>query len=173
VISTFGSKTILPRRNVAVIVAENFKQESGKMKFVTKALVAGLILTAGIAFAGKSTDPDAKARQDLMDIVGKNTGVLGDMAGGKAPFDAAAAEAAKAAIIEAAGKIPEAFKGQGTDAESKAKPEVWANWDEFVEDSEKLGKAATDLDASSLETVQAGMAGLGGVCKDCHTEFRL
>jgi cytochrome c556 len=154
-------------------VAENLKQESGKMKFVTKALVAGLIMTAGIAFAGKSTDPDAKSRQDLMDIVGKNTGVLGDMAGGKVAFDAAMAEASKAAIIEAAGKIPEAFKGQGTDAESKAKPEIWANWDEFVEYSQKLGTAATALDATSLESVQAGMTGLGGACKECHTEFRL
>jgi cytochrome c556 len=143
------------------------------MNFATKALVAGLILTAGIAFAGKSTDPDAKARQDLMDANGMNTGILADMAGGKAEFDAAKAEAAKAALIEIAGKIPATFEPQGTDAESKAKPEVWANWDEFVEYSEKLGKAATALDATSLEGVQAGMAGVGGACKECHTEFRL
>jgi cytochrome c556 len=154
-------------------VAKNLKQESGKMKFVTKALVAGLIFSAGIAFAGKSTDPDAKARQDLMGIIGKNTGVLGDMAGGKAAFDAAMAEASKAAIIEAAGKIAATFEPQGTDAESKAKPEVWANWDAFVAASEKLAPAATALDTTSLESVQAGMAGVGGACKDCHTEFRL
>lgn len=142
------------------------------MNRVTKALVAVLIVSAGVAFAGKSTDPDAKARQDLMDSNGMNTGILGDMAGGKAEFDAAKAEAAKAAIIENAGKIPEAFKGQGTDAESKAKPEVWANWDEFLEYGAKLGAAATALDATSLEGVQAGMAGLGGSCKECHTEFK-
>ncbi len=143
------------------------------MKFVTKALVAGLIFSAGIAFAGKSTDPDAKARQDLMDANGMNTGILGDMAGGKTEFDAAKAEAAKAAIIEIAGKIPATFEPQGTDTESKAKPEIWTNWEKFLAHGEKLGAAATALDATSLEGVQAGMAGLGGVCKDCHTEFRL
>ena len=73
------------------------------MKFV-KAAVIGAILIAGAAFAeGDRTDPNAKARSDLMRIVGKNTGILGDMAGGKAAYDAAAAEAAKAAIVEAAG----------------------------------------------------------------------
>ncbi len=143
------------------------------MKFVTKSLVVGLVLSASVVFAGKSTDPDAKARQDLMGIVGMNTGILGDMAGGKAGFDAAKAEAAKAAIIDAAAKIPATFEPTGTDAESKAKPEIWTNWDQFLANATKLGAAATALDATSLEGVQGGMAGVGGACKDCHTGFKL
>lgn len=143
------------------------------MKFVTKALVAGFVLSATVVFAGKSTDPDAKGRQDLMDIVGMNTGILGDMAGGKAAFDAAKAETAKAAIIAAAGQIPKVFEAKGTDAESKAKPEIWTNWDDFLKDAAAMGTAASALDATTVEGVQAGMAGLGGACKDCHTEYRL
>ena len=143
------------------------------MKFITKTIVAGLILSAGMAFAGKSTDPDAKARQTLMDTVGMNTKVLGDMAGAKVPFDAAAAEAAKAALADAAGKIPETFKPQGTDAESDAKPEIWTNWDDFLVKADALSKAATALDATTVEGVQAGMAGIGGACKDCHTKYRM
>jgi cytochrome c556 len=143
------------------------------MKFASKALVSVLILSATVVFAGKSTDPDAKARQTLMDTVGMNTGILGDMAGGKAPFDAAKAEAAKAALIAAAGMIPATFEPKGTDAESKAKPEIWTNWDDFLADAAAMGKAATALDATTVEGVQAGMAGLGGSCKDCHTEYRL
>jgi cytochrome c556 len=143
------------------------------MKFASKALVAGLILTATVVFAGKSTDPDAKARQLLMDTIGMNTGILGDMAGGKAAFDAAKAEASKAALIAAAGMIPATFEPKGTDAESKAKPEIWTNWDDFLIKATGLGKAATALDATTVEGVQAGMAGLGGACKDCHTQYRL
>ena len=143
------------------------------MKFVTKTIVAALILTAGVAFAGKSTEPDAKARQTLMDTVGMNIKILGDMAGATVPFDAAAAEAAKTALAEAAGKIPATFEPQGTDAESKAKPEVWTNWADFLVKAEGLAKAAAALDASSIEGVQAGMAGVGGACKDCHTLYRL
>jgi cytochrome c556 len=142
---------------------------------ILKAVVIGAILTAGAAFAeGDRTDPNAIARSDLMKIVGKNTGILGDMAGGKAAYDAAAAEGAKAAIIEASGKIEATFKEQGgADPASEVKPEIWADWDEFLADAKKLGEAAGAMDVASAETIGAGMGALGGACKDCHTEFRV
>lgn len=143
------------------------------MKFLTKALVAGFVLSAGVVFAGKSTDPDAVARQTLMGTIGMNTKVLGDIAGGKVAFDAAAAEAAKAAIVEAAAKIPATFEAQGTDAESKAKPDIWTNWEDFLTKADGLAKAAAALDATTVEGVQAGMAGVGGACKDCHSKYQL
>lgn len=143
------------------------------MKLVTKLIILGVMVSASVAFAGKSTDPDAVARQTLMDTVGLNTKILGDMAGGKVDFDAAKADAAKLALADAAGKIPVAFKGQGTDAESDAKPEIWTSWDDFLLKAGALGKAATALDATTVEGVQAGMAGIGGACKDCHTKYRM
>lgn len=144
------------------------------MKFV-KAVVIGAVLISGAAFAkGDRTDPNAKARSDLMRVVGKNTGILGDMAGGKAAYDAAAAEAAKAALVEAAGQIETAFKDQGgADPASEAKAEIWANWDEFLADAKVMGDAAGAMDVSSAETIGAGMGALGGACKDCHTDFRV
>lgn len=145
------------------------------MKFLTKTAVIALILAGGVAFAkGERTDPNAKARSDVMRTIGQNIGVLGDMASGKAAFDATAAEAAKAALITASAGIPDAFKEQGgADPASEAKPEIWTNWEDFVEDAGKLNAAATALDASSLETVQAGLGAVGGACKDCHQEFRM
>ncbi|WP_431301054.1 cytochrome c [Tabrizicola sp. BL-A-41-H6] len=143
------------------------------MKF-TKYLAVGAILIAGAAFAeGDRTDPNAKARSDLMRTIGKNTGILGDMAGGKAAYDAAAAEAAKAAIVEASAGIEVAFKEQGgADPATEAKPAIWENWDEFLKDAGALNAAATALDVASAETIGAGMGAIGGACKDCHTEFR-
>ena len=144
------------------------------MKFA-KALIIGAVLSAGAAFAEeKRTDPNAIARGELMTTIGKNTGVLGVMAGGKAAYDAAAAEAAKAAIVEAAGKIEATFKDQGAaDPASEAKPEVWTNWEEFLADAKKLGEAAGAMDVASAETIGAGMGALGGACKDCHTTYRI
>ena len=81
---------------------------------------------------------------------------------------AATAEAAKAAIADVAGKIAATFEPQGTDAESKAKPEIWTSWDDSLAKADGLAKAAA-LDATSLEGVQAGMKAIGGACKDCHT----
>lgn len=144
------------------------------MKFAKAALLAGFALTATVVFAAERTDPNAIAREELMEAVGKNTKVLGDMAGGKAEFDAAAAEAAKAALVEAAAKIPATFETQGgADPADEAKPEIWANWDDFVKKAGALESAATALDASSLEAVQAGMGAIGGSCKDCHSAYRM
>jgi cytochrome c556 len=141
----------------------------------TKILVLGFVLAAGVAFAeAERTDPNAIAREELMEIVGKNTGILGDMAGGKAAYDAAAAEAAKAALIDASSKIEATFKDQGAaDPASEAKPEIWTGWDDFLKKGGALNAAATALDVSSAEAIGAGMGAVGGACKDCHTTYRV
>jgi cytochrome c556 len=143
------------------------------MKFTTKALVASLILMGGIALAGQATDPDAKARQDLMDAQGGAMKVLGGMASGDVAFDATAAAAAAKALVDASAGIEAAFKNQGAaDPMSAAKPEIWANWDDFLADAMKLNAAATAMDTSTLDGVKAGLGAVGGTCKECHTEYK-
>lgn len=144
------------------------------MKLI-KAFAIGAVLAAGAAFAqdAEPTDPNAIARSELMKMVGMNTGILGNMASGKEPYDAAKAEGAKAALIEAAGKIEATFMEQGAaDAASEAKPEIWANWDDYLVKAKALGDAAGAVDVASAETIGAGMGAIGGACKDCHTTYR-
>lgn len=143
------------------------------MKHATKALALGLALVAGVAMAAEATDPTVKARQELMDVIGMNTGILGKMAGGENPFDAAAAEGAKAAIAGAAAEIAAKFEPQAADPKSTAKEDIWANWDDFVKKGDALKAAAEAMDATTLEGVQAGMGAIGGSCKDCHTTYRI
>lgn len=142
------------------------------MKRVTKLLGVGLIFAAGVAIAGEATDPQVKARQEVMEILGMNMKVLGDIAGGKTAYDAAAAEAAKAAIVAAATGASAKFEPQATDPESKAKPEIWTNWDDFLAKDKALIDAASAWDVSSPETIGAGMGAVGGACKACHTAYR-
>ncbi|MDX5351081.1 MAG: cytochrome c [Paracoccaceae bacterium] len=144
------------------------------MKFV-KALAVGAILVAGVAYAQEEpTDPNAIARSELMKLVGQNTGVLGGMASGKDPYDAAKAEAAKAALIEAAAKIETTFAEQGAaDPVSEAKPEIWTNWEDFLVKAKAMGDAAAAVDVASAESIGAGMGAIGGSCKDCHTSYRV
>ncbi|MGL6209224.1 MAG: c-type cytochrome [Paracoccaceae bacterium] len=144
------------------------------MNRLTKLLAATLVLTAGVAFAKvAATDPNVIARQDLMKTIGGATKTLGDMAGGKTAFDAAAAEAAKAALIASAADIEAKFTPTSTDPADEAKPEVWTDWAGFLTKAKALSDAATAMDTSSAETIGAGMAGVGGTCKDCHTAFRM
>lgn len=144
------------------------------MKMLSRTLALGLIVAGGMAFAeGEASDPTVKARQEIMKTIGMNTKVLGDMAGGKADFDAAAAEAAKAAMIAAAAEVAVKFEMQADDPASEAKAEIWSNWDDFVTKADALGAAAEALDPSSLEGVRAGMGGIGGSCKGCHSLYRM
>ncbi len=142
------------------------------MKFTTKTLVLGLILVGGLAYAGSATDPDAKARQDLMDANGGAMKTLGDMAGGKIPFDATAAGAAKAALVAGAADVPVKFKNNTTDPASHAKPDIWTAWDDFTAKAGDMGKAAAKLDVTSLDTLKAGLGDVGGTCKACHTAYK-
>jgi cytochrome c556 len=144
------------------------------MKLI-KAFAIGAVLAAGAAFAQEDpTDPNAIARSDLMKTVGMNTGILGNMASGKEPFDAAKAEGAKAALIDASAKIEATFMEQGAaDPASEAKPEIWTNWEDFLVKAKALGDAAGAVDVASAETIGAGMGAIGGTCKDCHTTYRV
>ncbi len=144
------------------------------MKFV-KAILIGTVLTAGAAFAQTArTDPNAIARSDLMKKQGMNAGILGDMASGKSAYDAAAAEAAKAALIESAAQIETVFAEQGgADPASEAKPEIWTNWEDFLVKAKALGDAAGAMDVASAETIGAGMGAIGGACVDCHKAYRV
>jgi len=144
------------------------------LKFVAKTLVVGLILVAGFAVAKEGVqDPTVKARMDLMRTIGMSVKTLGDMAGGKSAYDAAAAEAAKAALIAASADVAAKFEPQATDPVSEAKPEIWTTWDDFVVKATALTTAATAIDTSSAESIGAGMGAIGGACKDCHTAYRM
>jgi cytochrome c556 len=142
------------------------------MRLITKTAAFGLALFATVAIAADATDPAAKARQTLMDTIGMNMKTLGDMAGGKAAFDAAGAAAAKAAIVAASAEIPAKFETESADPASKATPKIWTEFDEFKEYAGKLNTAATGLDVASIEALQAGIESVGNACKECHTEFK-
>ena len=65
------------------------------------------------------------------------------------------------------------FEKPSSDPATEAKPEIWTNWDDFVAKAKGLNTAATALDATTLEGVQAGMGAIADACKACHTANRL
>ena len=143
------------------------------MNLKTKTLILGLIMVGGMALSqAKATDPDAHARQVLMDGNGGAMKTLGDMAKGDVAFDAAAAAAAKATLVSGAGNIPTAFAKETTDPASHAKPEIWASMDDFKAKAGDLGKAAAALDTTSLDSLKAGLGNIGGACGACHKAYK-
>lgn len=114
-----------------------------------------------------------KARMGLMMTLQQATGVIGDMAKGKTPFDAAKAEAARRSLIDAAEKTPAFFKAPETDPKSEALPEIWENWDDFMQKNMALQSAAQALKTGSAKTLGAGMRDLGRSCGACHKAYRV
>ena len=143
------------------------------MKFTKLSIALAFAAIATVALAVEPVDPSAIARQDLMHAIGGKSKALGEIAAGKVAFDAAAAAAAKAALLEAVDKIPATFKEPGkADPGSEAKPEIWTKWDDFAADAAALSAAVNAIDTTSADTIKAGMGAVGGACKACHSEYR-
>jgi cytochrome c556 len=142
------------------------------MKFGTYVFL-GAMVAAGVAIAAEATDPTVKARQELMDTHVADMKILGGMAKGEVAFDAAAAEAAKAALVASSADIGAKFETQAEDPKSKSKPEIWTNWDDFLAKATALNAAATALDVTSVETIGAGLGAIGGACQDCHKSYQV
>jgi cytochrome c556 len=142
------------------------------MKLSTQSLFLTLMLIGGVALAEGASDPDVKARQELMAANGAAMKTLGSMASAKIPFDANAAQAAKQVLIANAAGVLQVFKNQASDPAGHASNAIWSAWDDFKSKAEDLGTAAEALDTASVEGVAAGLGAIGGTCKACHTAYK-
>lgn len=117
-------------------------------------------------------DPDVKARMHLMMQVKDAMGTLGKMANGSLAFDASQAMQAQSDLAGYAADIPAKFESAASDAKSEALPVIWTDWDGFTKKADAMQLAFAALDASTLDTLRAGLGTAGGTCKDCHKGFR-
>ncbi|MBV0912110.1 c-type cytochrome [Anianabacter salinae] len=151
-------------------------------KFVLT-LTAGVV-AASTAFAashsGSAVPADAatKGRKAHMQVYAHNLGILGGMAQGNIPFDAALAQTA-ADNLHAVSALPQTTywvpgTAVGEIDGSKALPAIWENMEDFEAKQVALTDAAAAMQAAagSLEGVQGAMRGIGGACGACHEDYR-
>jgi cytochrome c556 len=73
-------------------------------------------------------------------------------------------------------RIPELFPKGSTSETSKAKPEIWEKWGDFVKSADTLKKEtdqlAVVLPTSKADEVGAQMKKVFAACKSCHDTFR-
>ncbi len=134
--------------------------------------LSGVALAIGASLGSAGPIED---RQKAMKDVGAAMKVLGEIAEGKTPFDAALVKTNAETIAARLGTVKDLFP-PGSDAgppETWAKPEIWADPATF-----EAGRAAARDAAATLAAVtdqaQYGEAigKLGGGCKNCHEKFR-
>ena len=129
-----------------------------------------LALTASASQAGPIED-----RQELMKANGKSMKILGEMAQGKSPFDAAVVKENAEAMADRFEKAKTLFV-PGTEQgppETYAKPEVFTDAAGFNAALDQAVQASQAV-AAVTEEAQLGEAvgNLGGACKNSHDKYR-
>ncbi|MBY6005730.1 cytochrome c [Salipiger bermudensis] len=148
------------------------------MHRILTAVTALSLCTAGAASA-QDYAGHLKARQGQFRILAINLGTLGDMAQGKTEYDAEAAQAAADSLVAVSmihqGPLwPEGSSEMDMDG-TRAKSEIWDDWEDFAAKWGALGEAATAMQAAAgngAEAIGPAMGGLGGACKACHDSYR-
>ena len=147
------------------------------MKFKLAQLVAvgALLVTPAALLSHEDAKGVVKERMDLMETQKDAMKVIGAMAKGQLPFDAAKASAAAKEIEDTAARIQSLFPEGSGGHPSEAKPEIWTQWEEFTTDTEDLATAAAALNEALSEDSPEWKAKFKGVidaCKACHKTFR-
>ncbi|MEO0402017.1 MAG: cytochrome c, partial [Pseudomonadota bacterium] len=129
--------------------------------------------------ANPALDGAIKARNAQMSMISYHTGLLGAMAKGETPYDAASATAAAENLAMAASmnRVVLWLEGseQGAAPGSRAKAEIWTDAAGFEEKAVALETAAATMVSAAgtdLESLRAAMGGIGASCGDCHKAYR-
>lgn len=145
-------------------------------------LIAALLLFscsslfATSAFAQAKPEDAIKYRRGVYAVMGWNFGPMAAMAKGDRPYDAAAF-ARHADIVAYMSKLPlEGFVEGSETGETKAKPEIWLDMDDFKAKLEKMQAEAAKLAEVAKKgdpaASKAQLGETGKACKACHDKYR-
>jgi cytochrome c556 len=141
-----------------------------------KAVLAASLGLAMVSFSGLASAQEAeiKARKDGFQVFRTSAGAIKKVVDDNAAPSGAVAPAE--AIAQQAGKQLQHFPKGSDKGDTKAKPEIWANWAQFEGYMKDLEAKATAVaaagkagDAAALKTAFGAM---GGACGTCHKAFR-
>jgi len=148
------------------------------MKFTKTVAAAAIILaTAAGAFAHSGAKGVVKDRMDLMKDIAGQMKIVAGMIKGEAQFDAGVVSRAAMAIASHADEIPQYFPEGSLEVPSEALPDIWKDWDTFLELTDDFQEKAIALSESALSAADAAamrpqFLELGKTCSSCHQEFR-
>ena len=141
------------------------------------AAVATLLTSLPAAAQFQKPEDAVKYRKAGMTLIAAHFGRIGAMASGRAPYDAAAANA-NAEVLTHLAALPFAGFVEGTAGTEKGQPnaKVWSERAKFdaaaKKMQEEIGKLAAAAKSNNLDTLKAAFGPAGGSCKSCHDDFR-
>jgi cytochrome c556 len=116
-----------------------------------------------------------KYRNAAYTLLGLNFGSLGAMAQDKKPFNKEEAQK-NADFVALLATVPKAYFGEGTDKDTRAKPEIWTKRADFDGKMDKMvteaGKLPAVVRAGDMAAFKKQVSDVGAACKACHDDFR-
>jgi len=93
---------------------------------------------------------------------------------GQVKFDLVSAKLAIQNIQKLADQTPTLFEIEAVDPHAEAKPEIWSNYEDFVNKAFNLKTAAIDAGGSLVDEdgLRDVVLSLGKTCKSCHSVYR-
>lgn len=146
-------------------------------------LLATLATIATLALPGlaqaQDMNPNVHARQAFMDVMAYNLGQIGGMAQGRAPYDAAVAQAAATSLYHLSQVDIAHMFAAGTDNATvqgtRALPAIWSDMAGFegrIAALRSATEAMMNAAGTDLASLQGAMGALGGACGGCHQTYR-
>lgn len=141
------------------------------------AIAAIFVATTAFTTQAQQVKPEnqIKYRKAAYTLMNLNFGNLSAMAEGKKPFNKDEA-ARNADFVAMLATVPKGYFGEGTDKDTRAKPEIWtkradfdAKMDKMVGDTARLPAAARAGDMSAFKKV---VDEVGVACNACHDDYR-
>jgi cytochrome c556 len=146
----------------------------------TTMMLAAALLGVAVAMpaAAQFAKPEdaIKYRKAVFTVMATHFGRVAAMANGKAPWDAKVV-ADSAEIATSMSKLPYVAFVPGSDkGETKAKPEIWTEWDKVKGLAEKMQEEMAKFNVAAksgnIDTVKAAAGETGKACKACHDNYR-
>lgn len=146
-----------------------------KLRHLVFAMTAAASAATTYAQQAPKPEDQIRYRQSIMNVIGRQFGMLNAMAKGDAPYNKDAAVKA-AGLMETLSTMPLPLFGAGLDkgAPTKASEKVWSEADKFKAAMEKMQGEVKKLpgaagDAAALKTA---VGDVGKACKGCHDDYR-
>jgi len=147
----------------------------GSRKMVVWIVPLILVAVAAVVLA-QSEEGAVAYRQRIMSANGASMGAINDILKFKLAVSNEHIAAHAETIHRESLLVADAFKAQVTAGETRALPEIWQRWDEFVAAADAMGQASAKLAevarAGDPQAVMAGVREVGATCGGCHDVFR-
>jgi cytochrome c556 len=150
-------------------------EETLPMKKIALCILCAAVAAPALAQQPLKIEDQIKLRRAAYNMMALGFGDLAAMAQDKKPFDKEQAEH-DADLAKIVSTIPRRFFPEGSDKDTKAKPEIWKNRADFDSKMDKMISEVAKLPAAvrggDMAAFKAQVGETGKACKACHDEYR-